>query len=101
MTWDRTYKSLPIERAVEISTRAGARRLRLQDRGFISTGLRADLVVFDPANLADVATYVDPQQYGMGFQTVVVNGGLAIDDAAHTGARPGEVARAAEGSTRT
>jgi N-acyl-D-aspartate/D-glutamate deacylase len=63
------------------------------DRGRIAEGLAADLVVFDPARVADEATYPAPHRYATGFTDVVVNGVPVIRAGAATGARPGRVLR--------
>jgi len=55
--------------------------------------MKADLVVFDPATVADKATYENPHQYAVGVPYVVVNGVLVVDDNKVTGARPGKVLR--------
>ena len=54
-------------------------------------GLAADLVVFDPATVADRATYEDPHQYPEGFHLVIVNGQVTVKDNAHTGAAAGRL----------
>jgi N-acyl-D-aspartate/D-glutamate deacylase len=51
----------------------------------------ADVTVFDPATIADKATYENPYQYAVGVQYVIVNGRLVIDRGQHTGARPGAI----------
>jgi len=56
-------------------------------------GYRADVVVFDPDTVADMATYENPKQYPKGIDYVLVNGAVVIDKGHHTGARPGLVLR--------
>lgn len=68
-----------------------AAKLRLKDRGLIKPGLAADLVIFDPAEVSDRATYENPHQYAHGISHVIVNGNLVIHDANHSGARPGQI----------
>lgn len=51
----------------------------------------ADVTVFDPARIADRATYEQPQQYAVGVQYVLVNGQVVIDGGQHTGRRPGAI----------
>ena len=70
-----------------------ASRLRLADRGVIKTGMWADLVVFDPATINDVATYEKPNQLSQGMQFVLVNGIPVIEHGAMTNALPGKVIR--------
>ena len=68
-----------------------AAKLRLKDRGLIRPGLAADLVIFDPAEVSDRATYENPHQYAGGIFHVIVNGNLVIHEASHSGARPGRI----------
>jgi N-acyl-D-aspartate/D-glutamate deacylase len=63
------------------------------DVGRIATGLRADLVVFDPDTIEDRATFDDPLQFPLGIQAVVVGGGVALRDGAVTGVCRGKVLR--------
>ncbi len=70
---------------------APAARFGLADRGVVEPGRRADLVVLDPASVADGATYEDPLAPPSGVSHVVVNGTVAIRDGADTGARAGRV----------
>jgi N-acyl-D-aspartate/D-glutamate deacylase len=85
---------LPLETAIAKMTGRSARALKLRDRGFVEEGFRADLTVFDPADFRDQATYADPHRYPTGARTtVIVNGTLVVENAAHTGATPGTVLR--------
>jgi N-acyl-D-amino-acid deacylase len=87
---------LPLEQAVHKMTGATAAALRLRDRGLIKEGYRADLTIFDPADFKDRATYAEPHQYPTGTRTtVLVNGVVVVENAAHTGALPGTVLRRA------
>jgi N-acyl-D-aspartate/D-glutamate deacylase len=70
-----------------------ARRLGLADRGVLRPGLMADLVVFDPAAVRDLATYERPLRYAEGIDYVIVNGRLVLDDGTMTPQRPGRVLR--------
>ena len=72
-------------------TGAAARALGLPDRGLLRAGAWADVAVFDPARIADRATYADPHRYAVGVSTVVVNGQVVVDGGDHTGALPGRV----------
>ena len=85
----RDEKVLTLEDAVRKMTSLTARHLRLRDRGEIRVGAWADLVVFDPARVADVATYDDPHRYPVGIEHVVVNGALAIEAGETTSERAG------------
>ena len=70
-----------------------ARKFGFADRGEVRAGAFADLVVFDPERVADVATYADPHQSPAGIAHVFVNGIQVVKDAAHSGARPGRTLR--------
>jgi N-acyl-D-aspartate/D-glutamate deacylase len=70
-----------------------AHQLHIADRGLIKPGMAADLVIFDPATVADRATFTDPFQYPVGIETVVVNGRVVLDNGRHTGERPGVIIR--------
>ena len=85
---------LPLELAVHKMTGATARALKLEDRGLLREGYRADVTIFDPADFKDRATYADPHQYPSGERTtVIVNGTVVVENATHTGALPGMVLR--------
>ena len=85
---------LPLELAVHKMTGATARALKLRDRGLLREGYRADVVIFDPTDFRDRATYAEPHQYPTGGRTtVIVNGTIVVENAAHTGALPGQVLR--------
>jgi N-acyl-D-amino-acid deacylase len=91
---------LPLEQAVHKMTGGSARALKLNDRGLLAEGYRADVAIFDPADFRDQATYAEPHRYPTGPRTsVIVNGVIVVDNAVHTGALPGMVLRrAADGS---
>jgi N-acyl-D-amino-acid deacylase len=103
----RTYGSYPrilgefvredrltsLEEAVRKMTSAPAARLGLQDRGLLRDGMKADVVVFDPATVRSMATYDDPRRFPIGIPTVIVNGQPVVDHGEHTGALPGRALR--------
>jgi N-acyl-D-amino-acid deacylase len=66
-----------------------ARTFKLQDRGLLKPGMAADLVVFDPARVADQATFAKPHAYSTGFDVVLVNGKVAVDGGKVTDERGG------------
>ena len=70
-----------------------AENFKLSDRGHLKTGYYADVVVFDPATIADHATYDDPREFATGVRDVVVNGTEIVRDGAPTGAKPGRFVR--------
>jgi len=80
-----------LEQAVHRMTGMVARKLGLKDRGVLSPGAVADIVVFDPARVHDRATYADPRRSPDGIAHVLVNGVRAVRDGKHTGARAGTV----------
>jgi dihydroorotase/N-acyl-D-amino-acid deacylase len=82
---------LTLEEAVRKMTSLPAARLGLGDRGLVRPGMKADLVVFDPATIRDRATYERPHQYAEGVLLVVVGGEVVLDGERMTGARPGRV----------
>jgi N-acyl-D-amino-acid deacylase len=82
---------ITLEQAIHKMSGLTASQLHLTDRGLIKDGFSADLVMFDPATVADRATFTDPFQYPVGIETVVVNGQVVLDQGRHTGARPGVI----------
>jgi N-acyl-D-amino-acid deacylase len=87
----RDEQVLTLEAAVRKMTSLPARRLRLTDRGQIRPAAIADLVLFDPATVADLASFEDPHRFCTGVTHVVVNGQVVIDNAADTGVVAGRV----------
>jgi len=82
---------LALEAAVQKMSAFPAQRLGLADRGVLREGLKADVVVFDPATVRDTATFAQPHSYAAGVALVVVNGEVVFDNGAMTAARPGRV----------
>lgn len=89
----REKNVLSLETALHKMTQMPARRLGLADRGVIAAGKLADIVVFDPATVADRATYTDPHHYPAGILHVIVNGAVTVEDGQLTAARAGRVLR--------
>ncbi len=87
----REQKLFSLEEGVRKMTGLPAERLRLPDRGLLRPGYHADVVVFDPATIADRATFDCPQQYPAGIDWVLVNGQAVIRAGVHSGALPGVV----------
>jgi N-acyl-D-amino-acid deacylase len=85
----RELHVLTLVEAVRRMTSLPAETFRLGDRGVIKAGAWADLVIFDPEKVADVATFEDPHHYSVGFSDVIVNGTPVIRDGKITEARPG------------
>ncbi len=89
----REENVLTLEDAIRKFSALPAQRLRLGDRGVLKLGLAADIVVFDPATIRDLATYEDPNQLSVGMRFVLVNGVPVIAEGRMTGALPGKVLR--------
>jgi N-acyl-D-amino-acid deacylase len=85
----RDEKLVPLPEAIRRLTGLPATNLGLKGRGFLKPGMFADVVVFDPATIADRATYENPHQYAVGVRHVLVNGVPVLKDGEHTGATPG------------
>jgi len=85
----RDEKIIPLAEAVHRMSGLPATNLDLKDRGFVREGMFADVVVFDPATIADRATFEKPHQYSLGMQHVFVNGAQVLENGEHTGAKPG------------
>lgn len=84
---------LTLERAVQQSSAAAAKILRLKDRGVLAPGAFADVVVFDPATFADRSTYEQSTVPAVGVRYLLVNGVLTVDGGAYTGATAGRALR--------
>ncbi|HJR19068.1 MAG TPA: amidohydrolase family protein, partial [Actinomycetota bacterium] len=87
----REEKAMSLEEAVRKMSGLPAEILHLTDRGTIGEGKAADLVVFDPATVADTATFEAPHAYPVGISHVIVGGRLAVRDGSPTGELPGKV----------
>jgi dihydroorotase/N-acyl-D-amino-acid deacylase len=91
--YSRDLTLFPLETAVHKMTGQSASRLKLADRGVLKNGAFADVVVFDPATVADRSTFEQPHQYPVGIEYVFVNGVPAVDNGKFTDARSGRVLR--------
>jgi N-acyl-D-aspartate/D-glutamate deacylase len=89
----RDERVLSLEAAIHRMTGMPAAKFGLVGRGVIETGAWADLVLFDPATVDDVATYESPRHHPIGIRRVWVNGTLVVREGAHTGERPGRAVR--------
>jgi dihydroorotase/N-acyl-D-amino-acid deacylase len=89
----REEKKLSLEEAIRKFSALPAQRMRLADRGVLKAGMWADIVVFDPETVRDLATFEDPNQLAVGMDYVLVNGVPVIENGKMTGALPGKVLR--------
>lgn len=89
----RDQKVTTLQDAIRRLTRQPAESFKLKDRGCLDKGCFADVVVFDPAKINDLATFDKPFQYSVGVKDVFVNGTQVLRDGEHTGAKPGQVVR--------
>lgn len=91
----REEKNLTLEEAIRKFSALPAQRMRLTDRGVLKQGMWADVVVFDPEKVRDVATFDDPNRLSEGMDFVLVNGVPVIEGGKMTGSLPGKVLRGA------
>jgi len=91
----REEKNLTLEDAIRKFSALPAQRMRLTDRGVLKEGMWADVVVFDPETVKDIATFENPNQLSQGMEYVLVNGVAVIADGKMTGKLPGRVLRGA------
>lgn len=89
----REEGKLRLEEAIRKFSALPAQKLRLADRGVLKKGMWADIVVFDPATIRDLATFENPNQLSEGMQYVLVNGVAVIESGKATNALPGKVLR--------
>jgi N-acyl-D-amino-acid deacylase len=89
----REEKKLRLEEAIRKFTALAAQRMRLTDRGVLKTGMWADVVVFGPEAVRDLATFENPNQLSEGMEYVLVNGVPVIEEGKATNSLPGKVLR--------
>lgn len=89
----RELGAVSLERAIAQGTAAAANAVMAYDRGRIAVGQAADIVVFDREQIADRATFAEPQTPSEGVRFVLVNGEVVLEDGKYTGAKPGRVLR--------
>lgn len=89
----REEHKLTLDDAIRKFSALPAQRLRLEGRGLLRVGMWADVTVFDPATIRDLATFDNPNQLSQGMDYVLVNGVPVIDHGKMTAARPGKVLR--------
>jgi N-acyl-D-aspartate/D-glutamate deacylase len=89
----REEGKLRLEDAIRKFSALPAQKLKLTDRGVLKKGMWADVVIFDPATIRDVATFEKPNQLSEGMRFVLVNGVAVVEDGKQTSALPGRVVR--------
>jgi N-acyl-D-amino-acid deacylase len=91
--WVRVRGVLTLEDAIRRMTSLPARTFAFKDRGVLREGAAADILVFDPDKVQDKSTFTNPHQYSEGFNYVLVNGKVAVDEGKLTEARAGAILR--------
>lgn len=86
----REEKVITLEEAIRRMTSLPAQKFQLRNRGLLREGYAADIVLFDPQEVKDVATFQKPHAYSKGFHYVIVNGVLTVENEKHNGARAGK-----------
>jgi N-acyl-D-amino-acid deacylase len=89
----REEKLMSIEEAVSKLTFKAADAMSLKDRGLLKEGYFADITIFDPNTIEDKGTFVDPIQFPVGIEYVIVNGKVAVEHGKHTEVLNGRVVR--------
>ncbi|MDO9543153.1 MAG: D-aminoacylase [Kiritimatiellia bacterium] len=84
-------KTVPLGEAVRKMTGLAADHFKIKGRGRLAVGNLADIIVFDPATVKDLATYEKPHQLSVGIRTVMVNGVVVLGESGLTGNRPGKI----------
>ncbi|RLC06298.1 MAG: D-aminoacylase [Deltaproteobacteria bacterium] len=87
----RDEKVLSLETAIKKMTSMPAKTMRLGNRGILATNKVADITIFDPKTVCDVATYENPHQYSKGIEKVILSGKIIIDKGNHTNKLVGQV----------
>jgi N-acyl-D-amino-acid deacylase len=86
----REEKVISLEEAIRRMTSLPAQKFNLRDRGLVREGYAADILVFDENKVQDISTFSKPHAYSQGFDFVLVNGVLTVDNGTHTGVRAGK-----------
>lgn len=86
----RDEKVITLEEAIRRMTSLPAQKFQLNNRGLLREGFAADILVFDENKVQDMSTYEKPHAYSVGFQYVLVNGTLTVDNGKHIGVRAGQ-----------
>ncbi len=98
----RDEKIITLEEAVRRMTSLAAQKFGLKDRGLIKEGMAADILVFDEKRVQDLSTFEKPHQYSKGFDFVIINGAVVVENEVHLGTRSGKALHGpAMASTKT
>jgi N-acyl-D-amino-acid deacylase len=89
----RDLKTISLEEAIRRMTSLPARKFQLRDRGILQEGMAADIVIFDEKKVHDAASFTSPHVYSKGFEWVIVNGVLTLENGIHNNSRNGVVLR--------
>jgi len=89
----RSQHTLRLEEAVRKMTSQAASRVGITDRGILRPGMMADIAIFDPATIRDIATYNEPLRYSVGMEHVFLNGRPVVLNGKITDERPGRALR--------
>jgi len=89
----REEQLLSLEEAIRKMTYKAAEAMNLKERGLLKTGYFADITIFDPKTVEDKGTFVDPIQFPVGIEYVLVNGKVAMEHGEHTDVLNGRVVR--------
>lgn len=87
----REEQVITLPDAIRKLTKLPATNLKIQDRGELKENYFADIVIFDPSEIQDHATFEDPRQYSTGMRHVLINGEIVLREGEHTGSLPGQV----------
>lgn len=89
----REEKIISLEEAIRRMTSLAAQKFNFPSRGILLEGKAADIVIFDPLIVADKASFNHPHQFSIGFEYILINGELVLENGKHTGIRSGQVLR--------
>ena len=87
----RERKTLTLEDAIRRMTSLPAQRFQMNDRGLLRVGYAADILIFNEKTVSDKATYERPHAYSVGFQWVIVNGKLTVENGKHNETKAGQI----------
>lgn len=87
----RERKTLTLEDAIRRMTSLPAQRFRIDNRGLLRVGYAADILIFDEKTVSDRATYERPHAYSVGFEWIIVNGKMTVENGTHNETRAGEI----------